>query len=268
MSAPARPGPDVTATASRSRSPTPAVRQARSIVGTIASRCARLATSGTTPPKRACSSTLLAISSARSVSPRTMPTPVSSHEVSMPSTSGASGDTRAPWQQLAHHERIDVPGLVVPVTGREHLVAAVLVECAGCGVVGAYLQKQGCRVPRAGAALQLGEEQPPDPEASGPPRDADRHEVGDVTAVVEPGIPHHALSVVHHDVVPPRTPGELSPPGLLGPRVIREELELEGREGRDVGPPRLAHDPGHHPGGAAHRPAPRSAVVSASGRRR
>ena len=43
------------------------------MVGTIASRWARLATSGTTPPKRACSSTLLAIASTSSVSPRTMP---------------------------------------------------------------------------------------------------------------------------------------------------------------------------------------------------
>ena len=45
----------------------PASRQARSIVGTIASRCARLATSGTTPPNRACSSTLLATASTSSV---------------------------------------------------------------------------------------------------------------------------------------------------------------------------------------------------------
>ena len=67
----------------------PAVSQARSIVGTIASRWARLATSGTTPPNRACSSTLLATASASSVWPRTIPTPVSSHEVSMPSTSGS-----------------------------------------------------------------------------------------------------------------------------------------------------------------------------------
>ena len=68
----------------------PAVSQARSMVGTIASRWARLATSGTTPPKRACSSTLLATASASRVWPRTMPTPVSSHEVSMPSTRGPS----------------------------------------------------------------------------------------------------------------------------------------------------------------------------------
>ena len=88
--APARPGPAVTAIASRSASRTPASRQARSIVGTIASRWARLATSGTTPPNRACSSTLLATASTSSCSPRTIPTPVSSQEVSMPSTRGPS----------------------------------------------------------------------------------------------------------------------------------------------------------------------------------
>ncbi len=88
--APARPGPLVTAIASTSCSSTPAVSQARSIVGTIASRWARLATSGTTPPNLECSSTLLATASASSVWPRTMPTPVSSHDVSMPRTSGAS----------------------------------------------------------------------------------------------------------------------------------------------------------------------------------
>ena len=59
------------------------------MVGTIASRCARLATSGTTPPKRACSSTLLATASASRVWPRTIPTPVSSHDVSMPRTRGS-----------------------------------------------------------------------------------------------------------------------------------------------------------------------------------
>ena len=88
-SAPARPGPLVTAIASTSCSRTPAVSQARSMVGTIASRCARLATSGTTPPNRACSSTLLATASASRVWPRTMPTPVSSHDVSMPRTRGS-----------------------------------------------------------------------------------------------------------------------------------------------------------------------------------
>ncbi|OLT34883.1 hypothetical protein BJF84_16435 [Rhodococcus sp. CUA-806] len=87
--APARPGPIVTATASgRSIS---AVASARRIVGTIASRCAREATSGTTPPYRACSSTLDATSSASSSQvpdscQRTIPTPVSSQELSMPMT--------------------------------------------------------------------------------------------------------------------------------------------------------------------------------------
>ena len=57
------------------RATTPAVSQARSIVGTIASRWARDATSGTTPPNRACSSTEEATASASRVCPRTMPDP-------------------------------------------------------------------------------------------------------------------------------------------------------------------------------------------------
>src|SRR6266851_2516744 len=57
-SAPVSPGPAVTAMASTSARVTPAVASARSTAGTIASRCARLATSGTTPPNRACSATL------------------------------------------------------------------------------------------------------------------------------------------------------------------------------------------------------------------
>ena len=64
---------------------------ARCTAGTIACRCAREATSGTTPPKRACSSTEEATSLASSVDAavvgeRTSPTPVSSQEVSIPRT--------------------------------------------------------------------------------------------------------------------------------------------------------------------------------------
>ena len=58
-------------------------------VGIIASRCARLAISGTTPPKRACSSTLDAMTLASNVRPRTIPTAVSSHDVSIPKTIGS-----------------------------------------------------------------------------------------------------------------------------------------------------------------------------------
>ena len=98
------------------------------MVGTIASRWARLATSGTTPPKRACSSTLLAMASASRVSPRTMPTPVSSHEVSMPSTSGSSRHRGSPRQRRPHDERVDVAGLVVAAALRSDREPAVLVE--------------------------------------------------------------------------------------------------------------------------------------------
>ena len=61
------------------------------MVGTIASRWAREAISGhDTRRSGRASSTLEATASASSVVPRTMPTPVSSQEVSMPSTSGSS----------------------------------------------------------------------------------------------------------------------------------------------------------------------------------
>jgi hypothetical protein len=70
--------------------------------GAIASKWARLATSGTTPPNRTCCSTLFATASASKVAPRTIPTPVSSHEVSMPSTSGSSGTPASHMSGMVH----------------------------------------------------------------------------------------------------------------------------------------------------------------------
>src|ERR671920_1360454 len=113
-SAPASPGPAVTAIASMSARVTSASSSARCMVGTIASRCARLATSGTTPPNRACWSTLDASASASSVWPRTIPTPVSSHEVSMPRTRGSSGTSH-------HHQGVSVTGLVVAAADADRL---------------------------------------------------------------------------------------------------------------------------------------------------
>src|SRR5690348_7629207 len=133
--------------ASTSDSATPASARARCIVGTIASRWARLATSGTTPPKRACSSTLDATASASRVYPRTMPIPVSSHEVSIPSTSG--------WSTIApHHHRIRVARLVVPAPDTDRREAVLVVEPLRLGVVDGDLQQH-----RSGAApVGLGEQ--------------------------------------------------------------------------------------------------------------
>src|SRR6478672_5447490 len=160
-SAPARPGPEVTEMASRSRSWTPASRHARSIVGTMASRWARLATSGTTPPKRACSSTLLATVSARSVWPRTMPTPVSSQDVSMPRTRGPSViprrrlRTRGAGQPAAHHQRLG-PVAVVVGTYVDHAELARDVEAEGLDVGDADLEQHARGV--VGAHEQLVEQ--------------------------------------------------------------------------------------------------------------
>src|SRR5262245_37536424 len=84
--APTSPGPAVTATPSRSSNPRPARSSAPSISGVSASTCARLASSGTTPPNRSCNLTWLARRLASTVSSSTTATPVSSHEVSIPRT--------------------------------------------------------------------------------------------------------------------------------------------------------------------------------------
>src|SRR5690606_20141765 len=106
----------------------------------MASRWARLATSGTTPPNRACSSTLLAIASKRRVPPRTRPTPVSSQLVSMPSTRGSLIFD----QLLAQDEGVDrsraTGRAVVAGPGPHRPVAAAEVEPERGGVVGPHLQ--------------------------------------------------------------------------------------------------------------------------------
>src|ERR671920_1415495 len=134
-SAPASPGPAVTAIASTSASVTSASSSARCMVGTIASRCARLATSGTTPPNRACWSTLDANASASSVWPRTIPTPVSSHEVSMPRTRG--------WSGTSHHPQgVGVAGLVVAAADADRLEVVRRVEPLGGFVVHRHFEQR------------------------------------------------------------------------------------------------------------------------------
>src|SRR5689334_12836913 len=164
VSAPASPGPDVTATASTSDSRTPASSQARSIVGTIASRWARLATSGTTPPNRACSSTELATASASRRAPRTIPIPVSSQDVSMPRTRGSSATGHLPGQRSPPHDPgVDVPGLVVAATQRDPLEALARVEPQRGLVVRADLEHQARRPPPDGLGGEGAQEDGADP---------------------------------------------------------------------------------------------------------
>src|SRR3954468_5430904 len=85
-SAPISPGPTVTATPSRSPNPTPAASRASSSSGVNASTCARLATSGTTPPNRSCSATCVAMRFERTSRSSTTATAVSAHDVSIPRT--------------------------------------------------------------------------------------------------------------------------------------------------------------------------------------
>src|SRR5690349_18180789 len=83
-SAPASPGPQVTATASMPSQSRPAWRIASSSVGISVTMCWREASSGTTPPKRWCRPICEAIIFASTSRPsRTMATDVSSHDVSI-----------------------------------------------------------------------------------------------------------------------------------------------------------------------------------------
>src|SRR5207245_151008 len=97
-SAPTRPGPAVTATASTAPQLTPASSSARSTTAGSVARWARLASSGTTPPNTLCTScdrmTRLA-SSGRPRSPTSTAAEVSSHEVSMPRRTSATAPALA-----------------------------------------------------------------------------------------------------------------------------------------------------------------------------
>src|SRR2546421_8709213 len=122
---------------------TPASASALCTVGTIASRCARDAISGTTPPKRSCSAIDVARASASSVCPRTRPIPVSSQEVSKPRTSGWSG-TATPQRAHAlalHDDGVGAAGLVVTPPPADLGEPAPLVEVPGGLVVGAHLEQ-------------------------------------------------------------------------------------------------------------------------------
>src|SRR2546421_3983628 len=82
---PASPGPEQAATAPMSESSRPASISAWAMTGLTSSRWARLAISGTTPPKRAWRSLWLATTDDFRATPSsTTPTAVSSQEVSMP----------------------------------------------------------------------------------------------------------------------------------------------------------------------------------------
>src|SRR3954452_6340214 len=165
-SAHARPGPAVTAIASMSARVTPAVSSARCIVGTMASRWARLAPSGTTPPKRACWSTLDASASASRVCPRTTPMPVSSQEVSMPRTRGSSGTSH-------HHQGVGVTGLVVAAADADRLEIVARVQALGGLVVHRDLEQGTADAFRGGLGEQRLEQRPPDASFLGVPADRD-----------------------------------------------------------------------------------------------
>src|SRR5437763_6475421 len=181
-SEPARPGPQQAATASMSDSSSPASTSAWAMTGLTSSRWARLAISGTTPPKRAWRSPWLATTDDRRLVPSsTTPTAVSSHDVSIPRmfTAGLSqglvlhlggageavldggeepgvlvaGDVLGP-----HDEGVLLGLGVVVLPHADRPEPKTPVEVLGRLVAQPHLQRQGRRPPPAGLPGQGQEE--------------------------------------------------------------------------------------------------------------
>src|SRR5690349_2272947 len=186
--APARPGPAVTAIASMSARVTSASVSARRMVGTIASRWARLATSGTTPPNRACSSTLDASASASSVWPRTMPTPVSSQEVSIPRTRGSSDIAH-------HHQGVGVAGLVVTAPDADRLEVVGRIQPLGGRIVHRDLQERLFDAAPLDLGEQRLEQRPARAAALGRAADRDVLHPGLVAGRGQPGVAEQLVAV-------------------------------------------------------------------------
>src|SRR3954454_14537233 len=246
-SAPVSPGPEVTATASTSSARTPASASARCTVGTIASRCAREAISGTTPPKRSCSAMEVASASASRVCPRTSPTPVSSQEVSnprtmaSPPTRSATAASRQPAQRThplaLHDDGVGAAGLVVAAAPADLHEPAPPVEALGRLVVGADLEQH-----HGAALVRLGQEcvqqECSDPLALQRGGHAEGGHVGLVVVGDQPAVadddrrPVGLVLVAAHvdlrdDVVPGVAAGELVAVHRLRPGVRGEQLLLQ-----------------------------------------
>src|SRR4051794_37459472 len=245
--------------ASTSSGRTPASARARCTVGTIASRCAREAISGTTPPKRSCSPTDVASASASSVCPRTSPTPVSSHEVSNPSTRGSSTTEPLPL----HHHGVGAARLVVAAPPADLGEPAPPVQALRELVVRAHLEQDDGDTAPVGLGQQRVEQ--PRAEAGALPRrghperrDVRLVRVGDQAAVAD-----QLVAVLGHQVPAGVGVRELVAVHRRRPGVRREELLLEPQDGGQVGRP-------HRP--KAHRHGCETVLIDdggvASGRRR
>src|SRR4051794_37481495 len=229
----------------------PALSHARLTVGVIASRCAREATSGTTPPNRACSSTLEAIASASSVRPRTMPTPVSSQEVSIPRIRGSSRiyASRGPETEAehtlagpapriaavpAHHDRVRPRRLVVTLPHAHLGEAEAFVELAGPVVAGAHLQEHRLAVPPPGLLQQRGQQGGTHAVALFVGPHADGLHVALTARGGEPGISDDLLAPFRarglrgdHVMTGPRLVVQLALEHLRRPGVLGEQLMLQ-----------------------------------------
>src|SRR5690349_10049615 len=247
--APIRPGPLVTAMASTSSTVMPASANAAFRVGTIASRCARLATSGTTPPKRACSSTLDATAWPSNSVPRTMPTPVSSQDDSIPRTIGAPAVRALPTGLLTAsssqpHGALKDEGVeasaVIPRAPRDLGEALRHVEADG-GLVGCGDLQDHALCPRDPRLLDgPREKRGPDALPAGNGGDGDAGQIGHLSHDADGDVAHEATADVGNGD-PTIRGAQLGLDGLDRPRPRTERLRFELGDRRGVVKARRTH---------------------------
>ena len=155
-SAPIRPGPRVTASASTSSSSTPASASAASTTGLTSSRWWREATSGTTPPKRACAAACEEITLERIAAPSTTAAQVSSQEVSIARINASLASRLGDAELEPHDQGVLAVVVVVAAAVAGGAEAEALVHRDRRAVGDPDLEREagvGARPPRTGARI-------------------------------------------------------------------------------------------------------------------
>src|SRR6266540_2328019 len=252
--APTNPGPTVTATPSRSANRHPARSSASSMSGFRVCTWAREATSGTTPPNRACRSAWLATRLARTIRPSWMTaTAVSSHEVSMPRTlMGARSRANAVGELLGQ------PSQSLLVFGPVHVVdphdqgvlvyllvvvlpeAELSVQPLRAVVRDADFQGDGLRALRDRVLDEVEEQAHPDLVPLVLRVDGDVRDVGLLSIGDEPAVPHDLLVHPGHEIAPAPALGHLREEQVGAPRA-RVDLALDGHHAAQVAAAHPSH---------------------------
>ena len=183
-----------------------------------------------------------------SVVPRTIPTPVSSQEDSIPSTRGwkvpgwaALGwfmwpewFSRDSFSQCQPHDQGVRAVAVVPPSDVDLLEAEPHVQCLRAGIVRTDLQEHFHSTPPSGFLDQFRQDGGANPLAFEFGHDGDRLDVRDRLDAHQPGVGHDLSVSLSHHVAAGFNLGKFIEEHLHRPRVHRKEPAFEDLDGGNV----------------------------------